>query len=229
MNTGSSSLSLPGGRRLPGAALLLAVLALTVHLVPGINELLEYRREAIVAGQLWRLLSCHWAHFSLNHLSWDLLAFLFLGSAAEQRSRPRFLLTVFGSAVLVSAVVWFLIPGMAVYRGLSGIGSALLGLLVVQLIRDALRQKTPLVLIFPGAIVLLFLGKIGYELWFGTSVFVSDYGATVSPVPLAHLVGAAVGSAVALVRWPRNHLKKVPTRSRSWLREAGLTASSTAK
>ncbi len=140
MDTGSNSLSTEGGRRLPGAALLLAGLALAVHLVPGADELLEYRREAIIAGQVWRILSGHWAHFTLNHLSWDLLAFLVLGSACEQFSRRRFVLAVFGSAITVAAVSWFLLPGMTAYRGLSGIGSALFGLLTVQLIRNAIRQ-----------------------------------------------------------------------------------------
>lgn len=199
MDRGSNSLSTEGGRRLPGAALLLAGLALAVHLVPGADELLEYRREAIVAGQVWRLLSCHWAHFSLNHLSWDLLAFLVLGSVCEQYSRRRLVLAVFGSAILVAAVSWFLLPGMTAYRGLSGIGSALFGLLTVQLIRDAFRQGTPRALLFPVSLLLLFLGKTGYELWAGASVFVSDYGAAVDPVPLAHLAGAAVGCATGLV------------------------------
>ncbi len=188
------------GWRLPGATLMLAGLALLVYLIPGLDALLEYQREALAAGQLWRLVSSHWSHFSLGHLSWDLLAFLVLGAACERRHRGRFLITVSGSALVVTLSVWIFLPGMAVYRGLSGIDSALFGLLAVLLIRDALRRRSLAALGTAVLFLVLFTAKTFYEINQGTSVFVSNYGAAVVPVPLAHLFGAITGVVAGLVQ-----------------------------
>jgi hypothetical protein len=89
---------------------------------------------------------------------------------------------------------------MTAYRGLSGIDSALFGLLTVLLIREALEAGDRRGLLLAGGFSILFAGKTAFELVSGAGVFVSDFGAAVSPVPLAHLAGAAVGAAAALVR-----------------------------
>jgi hypothetical protein len=46
--------------------------------------------------------------------------------------------------------------------------------------------------------------KVGFEWATGDTLFVSNLGAGVSPVPVAHVAGAAVGVAVpALAAWRR--------------------------
>jgi rhomboid family GlyGly-CTERM serine protease len=186
-----------GEWRLPGASLLLAGLALAVALVPHAATWLEYDRAAIAGGQAWRLLTGHWAHWSWGHVAWDLLAFVALGVACERLSPGRFLACVAGSALLVSLVVWWLLPGMERYRGLSGIDSALLVLLAVSV----MQQETGSRWLVPGAWALVgFLAKVTYESVGGHALFVPDGDAAV--VPLAHLAGAAIGLGVGLTARP---------------------------
>jgi len=71
--------------------------------VPGVPALLQLDRAALGAGELWRILTCHWAHWSLDHLVWDVLAFGVLGLLAI-RHCPRRTLALLGiSAVAISA------------------------------------------------------------------------------------------------------------------------------
>src|SRR5690606_30285485 len=55
-----------------------------------VAELLRYEREAIFAGQLWRLLTGHLVHLSWTHLLLNILGLLFLcfGFASPAHSSP---------------------------------------------------------------------------------------------------------------------------------------------
>ena len=68
---------------------------------------------------------------------------------------------------------------------------------VLQELGDGARYALALPLAVPVLLLMGFLGKIGYEFATGAAVFVSHTDAMV-PVPLAHLVGAAVGIIAAL-------------------------------
>src|SRR5262249_47102767 len=124
---------------------------------------------------------------------WDGLALLALGLAWERLSRGRFLACLAGSALAVSAAVWWLAPAMQRYRGLSGIDSALFVLLAVSLMQaDAGSRR-----LGPAAWALVaFLAKVTYESATGHAIFVADDAASV--VPGAHLAGAGVGPGLGL-------------------------------
>lgn len=40
------------------------------------GELLQYDRQAIADGQLWRVVTGHLVHIGLEHLAWDAAVFL---------------------------------------------------------------------------------------------------------------------------------------------------------
>src|SRR5687768_5242432 len=101
---------------------------------------LQYDRAAIAAGEVWRLVAGHWAHYSLDQLFWDVLAFAALGLACERKGSARFLVCVVTSTLAISFSVWLLLPGMQIYRGLSGVDSALFTLLIADL-WDEQRQS----------------------------------------------------------------------------------------
>jgi rhomboid family GlyGly-CTERM serine protease len=153
-----------------------------------LGDRLELDRAAVARGEVWRLLTCHWTHWTPDHLLWDSLAFLVLAFLCEARvGRGRLLAAVAGSALAVSAAVWFL-PEIETYRGLSGIDSALFVLLAVSLMRER-----PLA----GLALAAFLGKSAWEVATGSTLFVD--AASFVPVPLAHLVGGAWGMIVGIV------------------------------
>ena len=185
-------------RRIPCASLLLSMAAAFIFLCPSLGAHLEYNRAAIAAGEIWRLFSGHWVHYGFDHFFWDVLAFGFLAAACERRSRPRLFMCVTASALAISLSVWFGMSGMNAYRGLSGIDSALLVLLFMELWSEARCSGQPTQIVIPAACLIAFVCKVSYELATGDTIFVKSLGSGMVGVPLAHVAGAAVGFLVGL-------------------------------
>jgi rhomboid family GlyGly-CTERM serine protease len=167
--------------RFPLLTPILTLLAVAATVLGG--DALELRR----GGEAWRILTCHFTHFSYEQLAWNALAFLVLGIACERRSRVAFHATLLASGILVPLAVLAIAPGVTAYRGLSGIDSALFALLLIQ------ERRSRLALLCGVA----FLAKITFELFAGSAVFVSYAGKGLVPVPIAHVAGA-LAAVVAL-------------------------------
>jgi rhomboid family GlyGly-CTERM serine protease len=144
-----------------------------------IGALLQYDRAAILHGEVWRLLTGHFVHWSTAHLAWDLLAFLALAAICARR-RWLFASVVAGTALIVSAFLLACCPEVALYRGLSAIDSAL-WMWAVFIIGE---RRVALAL----TLLSLFIGKVLIESA-GSALFVD--GITILPV--VHLLGASVG------------------------------------
>lgn len=179
-------------RRLPGASLLLMAFAGIAFLIPSLAERLEFNRLAILCGELWRIVTCHWIHGSTDHFFWDAATFLLLAAQCEWYSRTRFLITVLGSALFIPIVIWVVMPEIQLYRGLSGIDSALYILLSILFIRHGWGSKK-LRWIMVSLMGCSFLFKIGYEFVTGTTLFVNSIHSQMLPIPFVHILGAAVG------------------------------------
>lgn len=180
-------------RRSVSCSLALVLPAVAILAWPSLACVLEYDRSAIANGELWRIATCQWTHWSLNHFLWDALVFLSLGTLCERCSRRGFAVCIVASAVLIPLAVWLWLPDMLQFRGLSGIDSALFVLLTVQLAGTKGRSMATLAICLLGAFVL----KTCFEVAFNDTIFVDSHGAFV-PVPLAHAVGGAVGLLAAL-------------------------------
>lgn len=154
--------------------LTLTLVALAAALIDG--SILELQR----GGDAWRIVTCHFTHFTYEQLAWDTLAFLGLGMACARRDWPAFRATLLASALLIPLAVLAFDPRIDTYRGLSGIDSALFALLIVST-RNVLLG-------------VLFAAKIAFELATGSAVFAGDDFAV---VPVAHIAGAIVGAVVA--------------------------------
>jgi rhomboid family GlyGly-CTERM serine protease len=176
------------------AALALSAGAAAAFLIPGAARWLEYDRAALAGGEVWRLVTGHFVHWSIEHLWWDLIAFAALGMLCERESRTRFLACVGGAALTVSLTLWWAMPGLERYRGLSGLGSALFVLLAVSLMRHGDSRR-----LVAGAWALVaFLAKLAWEGATGGTLFVHD--ASLTAVPLAHLAGAIAGFGAGVPR-----------------------------
>ncbi len=189
------------------ASPLLTLFAVAVFVVPGADIALRYVGDA-APSDTWRFVTSHWVHWSFEHLLWSGGAFLLLGLVCEARGRTRFLATTLAAALAIPLALRLAQPGLEQYGGLSGLDSALFGLLCMQDIRAHWKIPSWKRLVVPVLLLIGFLGKIGYEFATGGAVFVSHTDAMV-PVPLAHLVGAAVGIIAALdvqrtVFWEKN-------------------------
>ncbi|HET8577679.1 MAG TPA: rhombosortase [Methylomirabilota bacterium] len=160
-----------------------------LSVVPAAPAHLEWDRQAIEAGQYWRLLTGHSVHWSLAHLGWDAVAFVMLGAGCERLAPRRFLACSLVSAVLIGLGLWQLRPDLAAYRGLSGVDSALFTMLAATRLRAG-EKAVPIL-----AYLVLFTGKLCFEALTGSALFVPVQLVGATPVPLAHLIGGTVGVA----------------------------------
>ncbi|HWE96347.1 MAG TPA: rhombosortase [Tepidisphaeraceae bacterium] len=195
--------------RVPAITLCTSLAACAIFALSNASTFLQYNVAALRHGQLWRLFTCHFTHFSASHLFWSGLAFLVLGATCELRDAKRFVVCCLSSALLISLGVWWMLPAVTTYRGLSGIDSALFTLSAVTILRDSRhgeRRGTVWVVI---ATLIAFGGKIVFEFCTDRCVFVSN-AVSFAPVPLAHLIGAIVGAGCGFL-----HVRKAPAPARS--------------
>ena len=205
-------------KRFPCLTLILASAANAIKTSPGLTEALQFDRSAFSRGEIWRLVTGHFTHFGADHLRWDVIAFVAFGSLVEFRSRQAWVYCVAISAVVISFGVSWLQPQFALYRGLSGIDSALFAFVTTDLVREGRRAKDKL-MIGLGALALCgFVAKCVYELVSGRTLFVES-GDTFQPVPLAHLLGAVVGVLTTQEWKNRRALATTPARSSTDLRK----------
>jgi rhomboid family GlyGly-CTERM serine protease len=160
-------------------AISLTLLAIAAALLPG--SWLELQRR----GAMWRIATCHFTHFTYEQLAWDALVFLFLGILCARENSAAFRATLLASVVVVPISVLAL-SDVTTYRGLSGIDSALFGLLLVT---ESRRSR------MVALCGVAFAAKIVFEMRTGATIFVHSDAFTA--VPVAHLAGALVGVIVA--------------------------------
>ena len=160
---------------------LLALLVAAVNLLPG--ETVEWRREAIGRGELWRLWSGQLCHWSLAHLAGNLAAMAAVGVIAGRPVR-RCLAALPLAAPLLSLFLLVAAPGLDSYRGLSG----LVGVLVVGTVLEGGG---------PGRLLgLAYLGKLAFDAGTGGGSALLPAGITVTWQ--AHLCGLLIGAALAM-------------------------------
>jgi rhomboid family GlyGly-CTERM serine protease len=171
----------------------ISVAAILATGFPAASAMLELKRQAVADGHFWRLLTGHLAHFGADHLLWDVMMFVALGSVCEWRWPRSTRIALLASAMAISLAVLIMAPGVQTYRGLSGIDSALFGLVAASLRREEDAKRSRLFSVLLWALLAGFAAKIGYELLTGTTFFVDSQTAGFVPVPLAHAVGFIVG------------------------------------
>jgi rhomboid family GlyGly-CTERM serine protease len=154
---------------------------------------LVLERQAVLAGEWWRILSGHLWHGEAAFAAWDLGVLALLGAWVERRSRAE-LLAALGLGALFSGVaVLVLRPDLASYQGSSALASALL---VTECLRLLGRGSDAFVRV-AAALGLLFLAaKIAFEsvgLWPSVALGSASH---LESVAVAHLAGAVAGGLV---------------------------------
>ena len=184
-------------KRLPVVTIVLAGAACLTAVDVGLSQRLAFDRLAIAQGDLLRLFTGHFVHWSADHLLWDALMFVALGAVIELRSRLALWKTIAWSAAAISAGLWFFQPDIATYRGLSGVDSALFTWIAATSWIEARRRGQSYLAFVALATLAAFLAKIGWEIATATTLFVDSSQGGFTPLPLVHLIGGAVGVAAA--------------------------------
>lgn len=166
---------------------------------------LEYQRAAVLHGELWRLLTCHWVHWSPEHLQWDLVASLGLVVACRAHLRQA-AAALAASSLAIPLAILVLQPRLATYRGLSGLESALFVQAAVAILlasrvtnradaTSSARLRAAVPRLAACAALGGFTVKMLWEATTGGGLFVDTAAAGFQPVPLAHFVGGLCGAA----------------------------------
>jgi rhomboid family GlyGly-CTERM serine protease len=160
--------------------------------------LLRYQRDAIFAGEWWRLVTGHfvhlgWAHLALNVMGLALMWALF---AADYTPRQWLIITA-GSIASIDVGFLLLNPQLVWYVGLSG---ALHGVMAAGTLAH-LRRREP----DRWILAVFLIGKLVYEQVVGVMPY--SLNSTGGPVVVdAHLYGAIgaliVTASLALLRKP---------------------------
>lgn len=175
---------------------LVAVLV-AFHLAgPDALEALRYERDAVLAGEAWRLLTGHLVHADAAHLGWNLLgvlivAFLF----ARDYTWRQWLLVLVLATVTIDLGFLLLEPQLEWYVGFSGVLHGLMAAGLVAWLRTSRDVITWIV-------VLLFAAKLAWEHFAGPLPFTAQ-SLSMPVVHEAHTYGAIGGLLAALWLAPR--------------------------
>lgn len=177
-----------GGRLLPWHTLMLALVTTLLFVFAGpAPEVLVVDRQAILAGEVWRLVTGHWVHSDIEHFTLNLIAFVLLGYLVECYLGFRMLYAALTMGTLfVDICVLLFMPGLDLYCGLSGVLNTLLFVFVVYGCVSTNRIIYRLVFIAAS-------GKIVLELFQNSALLTSTYWPS---VPQAHLAGALAAMVV---------------------------------
>lgn len=185
---GATGLGCRGGS--PAVALAVAAIAVSalIQLAPALAAAAELDLAAVAAGQWWRILSCHLAHWGWPHWAGDISALVGLWWLAENRIR-WVLPMCLAAAVAVSLTVILTAGEVMSYRGMSGVNHALL---VWVLLARAVETRGRLRI---GCIVTLvgIAGKIAYEFTVDASAPAYSLPDDIALVAASHAAGAIVG------------------------------------
>lgn len=165
--------------------------------------MLEFDRQAILAGQCWRLWTGHLVHYSAQHALIDIATALVAALiAAQSFGARRLVLAVALGAPFICLGLLLAIPECRYYRGASGIAVMLAVMAGAGLWRDARAGTMHTVLTVRAALALLaaaLAAKIGAEAA-GWSPDWSDLPPDLAVAWQAHLLGAVAGmAAVAII------------------------------
>lgn len=151
---------------------------------------LEYQREAVLAGEVWRLWSGHFVHYAAAHAVFDGLACLILAVGLQWAGggAGRLLKLVMIAPIILLAIL-LAVPEMTSYRGASGLAMALLAALLLTLWRAEPRWRLGLA-VFAAAL----LAKLAADA-LGVSPMPSSLPAGISLAWQAHVAGLACGLA----------------------------------
>jgi rhomboid family GlyGly-CTERM serine protease len=180
-----------------GASGLWLAAGCTVLLVPELGgdaarELLRYDRAALVAGQLWRLLSAHLVHLDLRHTVLNVLGFVLMWGLFARDYRPQqWLLILLTGIVGIDLGLWLLDPALDWYVGSSGVLHSAMAAGTLAHLRRAEAD---------GWILATFLvAKLAYEQLSGGLPLAGENSLVVVD---AHLYGTVGGLTAALLLKP---------------------------
>ncbi len=154
---------------------------------PEVASMLIFNRTTVAQGELWRLFSSHFVHFTNTHLAYNLLAFGVAGWIVERKSHFHFCLLYMLMTLAISLALFVLKPSMNYYGGLSGIACGFIFYCALLGAGESGPWKTIsklVIFILPIKIIIEIYSKASILPHWGQEAFVT--------MPTSHLAGIAV-------------------------------------
>jgi rhomboid family GlyGly-CTERM serine protease len=175
------------GRHGIALAALWLVLLLPVSGGVGLRDALRYQRDAVLGGELWRLVTAHLVHLDFAHALLNAVAATLLWALFARDLRPwQWCAVALAAAAAIDAGLLLWQPQLQWYVGASGVlhGAMAAGTLA------QLRRRDPVSLV----LALFLIAKLSYEQFVGALPFEAQGSVVVS----AHLYGALGGLLMTL-------------------------------
>jgi rhomboid family GlyGly-CTERM serine protease len=182
-------------RQIPVWTLMVVAAGILAYVVPNSASLIVYDRSAILSGEVWRLITGNWVHFSLSHLVYDSATLGIAGWMIERRGYPYYKSLYILAPILIGVGLLAAQPGLQFYGGLSGIACGAVVYLALHGIRDAGPWRWICL-----TVLLLTTGKIILESAMNAFAFVNVGDVPFAPVPMSHILGAL--TALLIFCWP---------------------------
>ncbi len=174
----------------------------------GLTPLLRWSRDAIAAGEVWRLITGHLLHLGVAHFVLNAVGTVLAAALVGAQLKPHAWGCVWLTCALsVSAGLWFLQPDIGWYVGLSGV---LHGLIVAGAVAGLGDYRERL---FAAAVLTAIAAKLGWEQWTGAMPGTAALAGG-SVVTEAHLYGAVGGLIAGLAVLATRRLGDVRTHDR---------------
>ncbi len=183
---------------LPSWTLMMLCGAAAAYLFPQLASLLIYDREAVLRGEIWRLLTSHLVHFDLWHLGYNLSALLVIGWLLEVRlGRPLGWL-VLAMALSIGLFLVLAKPAVDTYGGLSGLVVGALVYLALCILQEAADGR-----LWGWLLLGLLVLKLAWESAAGDSVLFYPGTRSVQTVGESHVLGSSAAGGLFLFQKAR--------------------------
>ncbi|MEJ2689001.1 MAG: rhombosortase [Deltaproteobacteria bacterium] len=151
----------------------------------------QYDRSAIIEGQYWRIVTCHFVHTGWEHLLLSLIGVaLLFGLFARLYSLFAWLTGALCCMIGISLSFLVFCPTLEWYKGLSGLLHGLLVMGIVGEIRNGNK--------FYYLLLLAITGKLALEYFYGPADLTSQFTNAVV-ITSAHLAGAIAGGMTGCI------------------------------
>ncbi|MGA9573365.1 MAG: rhombosortase [Lysobacterales bacterium] len=174
----------------------LILVLIGIHFLVPDKSAFYFTAENIAQGELWRLVTGHLVHADLQHLGWNCLGLLVLGTLIEQYSKAAWWAAIIAGIASVDVLLFSPFSQLYYYCGLSGVLNTLL---VVVLWLEWRRTRSWLVI----AITLGAVAKAVIEVASGESLLTHINW---PPYAWSHVAGLIGGVLVILTHRKTRYL-----------------------
>jgi len=190
-----------------GQALTLFIVGISIiaYCFPRFSDLLVYDRQAILSGELWRLLTAPLVHFSASHIFWDIVVFGVAGLAINAAGFRCFWLVCSFAAVIPSLLFLLAFPELERYGGLSGLATGAAAYFCLCSAHKSRKNR----MIWLGILALMGT-KIFVEATMGAPIFVQAESIPFRVLPSVHILGYLGALATIMWTWPNITLSRTP-------------------